>query len=600
MNEKPVFFCQTQKGEVIGPGCLSQWTRTGFVVDGVYYRYAEQFMMAEKARLFGDDAMLDKIMDAKSPMIMKRLGRAVKGRNGGKWDEKDMARWNAVREGVVLRGNFAKFSQNDALKDYLLSTGDAILAEANPQDAVWGIHLDAETAERTPQAEWPGRNLLGKALMKVREMLKAGKGDTKAVADDKKLLAEFLGAEASQRKVRAALSRAKTPIASRKKTAEVVDHASQDPEVATDPRFQRDVQSVAENMSAVAVSINGREGATGDLLKLNVSRNFSKEEKALFNKFDTLYRGHVYRHLLRPVDKGGCGFKKARIGNENIPIKTIAYSADEVSGAEVFAAVWAKLFGVRYELPRSGKKKTERLKSYFLAFDFSQSNVGRGAFRSYLNMLTDTVVDDLTKRDMVLQKDVHGHVMRNRDGKAIYVPRSDLDTVDAKKSEIAAAHDHAERESEKERKRRAKCRLELFYLAYFRLHADEKACPKWFRPYAEEIFEQGKDRSEVENRAVKTKAAPSRTSFYAELCRFRDKVRRLAGELWAGVYGDNLVCNAKGAVKRVVESHEALDREWDELALYVGDRRMRDIRYNIIRGLVEKEDLKVRLEKGLL
>jgi len=53
-------------------------------------------MMAEKARLFKDDATLDKIMDAKSPMIIKRLGRVVKGRNGGEWDKDDAAEWDAV------------------------------------------------------------------------------------------------------------------------------------------------------------------------------------------------------------------------------------------------------------------------------------------------------------------------------------------------------------------------------------------------------------------------------------------------------------------------------------------------------------------------
>jgi len=311
-----------------------------------------------------------------------------------------------------------------------------------------------------------------------------------------------------------------------------------------------------------------------------------------------LYRGHVYRFLLRPKDKGGCGFVKVRIGNENMPIKKVSSGGDEVSGAEVFAAVWAKLFGVRYEMPRSGKKKAE-LKSYFLAFDFTQSNVGHGAFRSYLNMLTESVVSELTMRDMVTQKDVHGRVMHDARGKEIYVPKSDLDTEAVKKSEIAAANDFNERKLEKARKLRAKRKLELFYLAYFRLHADEKICPKWFRPYVEEMFELGQDRANVEKRAIKTKAAPSRTAFYAELCRFREKVRELADELWDSVYGYNTVCDDKGAVKHVMEPKESLEREWDDLALYVGYRRMHDIRYNIIRGLVEKEEMKALVEKGL-
>jgi len=34
---------------------LGQWTRSPFVVDGLKYPTAEHWMMAEKARLFGDD-----------------------------------------------------------------------------------------------------------------------------------------------------------------------------------------------------------------------------------------------------------------------------------------------------------------------------------------------------------------------------------------------------------------------------------------------------------------------------------------------------------------------------------------------------------------
>lgn len=210
MSDQYVFFWRTEKSKKIGPGCLSQWARCGFVVDGVYYRYAEQYMMAEKARLFHDDATLDKIMDAKSPMIVKRLGRSVKGRNGGEWDKGDAEKWDAVRSDVVVRGNFAKFSQNDALKEYLLSTGDAMIAEASPKDAVWGIGIDEKTAEKTPQSEWPGQNLLGKALMKVRGMLKNGEDDTNEVRQNKESLKQFIAEREAQQKVNAAFSKAKS------------------------------------------------------------------------------------------------------------------------------------------------------------------------------------------------------------------------------------------------------------------------------------------------------------------------------------------------------------------------------------------------------
>ena len=69
---------------------------------------------------------------------------------------------------VVKNGNRAKFEQNPDLKKLLLATGNAILAEASPKDKIWGIGLDAQTAESTDMSEWPGQGLLGRALMELR------------------------------------------------------------------------------------------------------------------------------------------------------------------------------------------------------------------------------------------------------------------------------------------------------------------------------------------------------------------------------------------------------------------------------------------------
>jgi predicted NAD-dependent protein-ADP-ribosyltransferase YbiA (DUF1768 family) len=44
---------------VVGKECLSQWWPAPFVVDRERYGSAEHFMMAEKARLFGDDETAD-------------------------------------------------------------------------------------------------------------------------------------------------------------------------------------------------------------------------------------------------------------------------------------------------------------------------------------------------------------------------------------------------------------------------------------------------------------------------------------------------------------------------------------------------------------
>ena len=184
-------------------GFLSQWFRSGFIIDGEYYRYAEQYMMAAKARLFGDLESESKIMAAKSPMIMKRLGRAVSG-----YDE---AKWQAVGFDEVVKANFAKFSQNDRLKELLLATGDAVIAEASPKDSKWGIGIDAKAASQTDEKDWPGQNLLGKALMKVRDMLRNGKGDTKYVERIKQELQAKEQSVEEEKAVKDAFAKAKQP-----------------------------------------------------------------------------------------------------------------------------------------------------------------------------------------------------------------------------------------------------------------------------------------------------------------------------------------------------------------------------------------------------
>lgn len=173
-SDKCVFFwgaCKNaspSKGYAnLHKGCLSQWQECSFVVDGVSYSSAEQFMMAEKARTFGDVETLARILSAKLPRKIKSLGREVKGFDGKKWD--------GVKFEVVVRGNMAKFSQNQELLAFLLGTGDAMLVEASPEDCIWGIGLKESDRDILDPDKWKGENLLGKALMEVRSKLAATK-----------------------------------------------------------------------------------------------------------------------------------------------------------------------------------------------------------------------------------------------------------------------------------------------------------------------------------------------------------------------------------------------------------------------------------------
>ena len=121
-------------------------------------------MMAEKARLFADDEALSRIIAAKSPAEAKKIGREIQCFVPKVWDEQKYQ--------IVKTGSWHKFSQHKALADFLLLTNDRILVEASPVDAIWGIGLAADAADAENPARWRGLNLLGFALMEVRDQLR--------------------------------------------------------------------------------------------------------------------------------------------------------------------------------------------------------------------------------------------------------------------------------------------------------------------------------------------------------------------------------------------------------------------------------------------
>ena len=153
----------------MGPGCLGQWWPSSFTIDGTEYRCAEQWMMAEKARMFGDREMWEAIMASHSPKEMKALGRAVRGFQKEVWDARCYR--------LVLEGNLAKFSQDPALLEYLLSSGERILVEASPLDRIWGIGMGKNNPNAGDPMKWRGQNLLGFALTEARDRLAAGRGE---------------------------------------------------------------------------------------------------------------------------------------------------------------------------------------------------------------------------------------------------------------------------------------------------------------------------------------------------------------------------------------------------------------------------------------
>lgn len=157
------FWGHTVKDEIT-KSCFSQWFTGKFEENGIVYKTAEHYMMAGKARLFNDAEILGKILQASTPNQVKALGRKVKNF--------DPNVWNEHKYEIVKQGNLLKFSQNNKYKDFLLSTGDKILVEASPYDTIWGIGmLETDSRAENPLL-WDGKNLLGFALMEVRDELR--------------------------------------------------------------------------------------------------------------------------------------------------------------------------------------------------------------------------------------------------------------------------------------------------------------------------------------------------------------------------------------------------------------------------------------------
>lgn len=154
---------QPARNGQVTQSCLSQWWHSSFTIDHVEYRTAEHWMMAEKARLFANDNLRQRIIACPSPGEAKALGRMVEN-----FDEET---WIAHRQSIVLEGSIQKFSQHPELRTFLLNTGDRILVEASPVDPIWGIGLAADDPRATNPAKWKGLNLLGFALMETRDLL---------------------------------------------------------------------------------------------------------------------------------------------------------------------------------------------------------------------------------------------------------------------------------------------------------------------------------------------------------------------------------------------------------------------------------------------
>ncbi|MEJ2611786.1 MAG: NADAR family protein [Candidatus Thiodiazotropha sp.] len=157
------FWGHQEKGSDVSKSCFSQWYKSPFYEGDNRFITAEQYMMYHKAKLFCDKKACDKILHSSNPGEAKLIGRKVLSFKQEVWEEK--------RFDIIVNGNLAKFSQNKKLGEFLTNTKERVLVEASPVDKIWGIGLAQDNPASNDPSRWRGLNLLGFALMEVRDKL---------------------------------------------------------------------------------------------------------------------------------------------------------------------------------------------------------------------------------------------------------------------------------------------------------------------------------------------------------------------------------------------------------------------------------------------
>lgn len=135
--------------------------------NGIKYFFptSEHMFMWQKARHFRDEISANAILNVEHPRDAKKIGRKVSNFDNDEWAK--------VRYEKMLRAVTLKFTQNEDLREFLLSKefDGKHFVEASPFDEIWGIGYDENHVFADDETKWKGLNLLGKCLDEVRDNL---------------------------------------------------------------------------------------------------------------------------------------------------------------------------------------------------------------------------------------------------------------------------------------------------------------------------------------------------------------------------------------------------------------------------------------------
>ncbi len=136
--------------------------------NGTMYNSVHQAIAAEIAKSFNDQNNLQKIMMAESPdEVIYSLDNVPGG------SELNEAKWNDLTKQLLYDINIIKFNQYPELAGRLLETKNAVLGAYLPNDNLIGIGLSLDNIQSQNPNNWTGQNLLGKALMNIRDKIRS-------------------------------------------------------------------------------------------------------------------------------------------------------------------------------------------------------------------------------------------------------------------------------------------------------------------------------------------------------------------------------------------------------------------------------------------
>ena len=138
----------------------SNFHHSPFTVNGETLHSAEQWVQYQKALMFGDSHIANKILQSKTPLECKKLSYQINGVDNNKWHNEGYE--------ICLDDIWEKFIQNPTLLSMLHTTKPKILVEAT-NNRLWGTGIPLCNNDALNTEKWRSTGWLSRMLLSIRD-----------------------------------------------------------------------------------------------------------------------------------------------------------------------------------------------------------------------------------------------------------------------------------------------------------------------------------------------------------------------------------------------------------------------------------------------